>query len=260
MIRATVGYMTLMSQSYEVDYDAVDQYVLSRAGLNAPSNATGGRVDLSFGDHSVALQAAQGFSTIKSDSTTMTFPSGGRMSWALQYRGQIAGMIRPLFTYTKVNPSSSLGESVTIDGNTKTTVGVRYGNGYQTMMGAGVQIDVAGATVDVEMDTITFHKQTIKNTTDKDRKIQSMILQAKYPFGATTAMLKFTSDSAKLGQTSDVGDITQTQIVVGAEHKLDATCRLHAVYSMGNESTKETASASEKVASTGFNFGVTASM
>lgn len=260
MISTTFGKMTLMSQGFEVDYDAIDQYVWSMAGQNAPSNATGARVDLSFGDHSVAVQAVQGLSTITSGSTTMTFPTGGRMSWALQYRGQIAGMIRPLFTYTKVSPSSSLGTSVTIDGNTKTTVGVRYGNGYQTQMGVGAQVDIAGATVDVEMDTVTFHKQTIKDTTEKDSKISSMIVQAKYPFGATTGLLKFTSDSHKFGATSDVGDITQTQIALGAEHKLDATCRLHAIYSMGNASTKATASESEKVASNGFNFGVTASM
>ena len=127
-------------------------------------------------------------------------------------------------------------------------------------MGAGVQVDVAGATVDVEMDTVTVHKQTIKDTDEKDSKIQSMILQAKYPFGATTAMLKFTSDSHKFGKDGGVDDITQTQIALGAEHKLDANCRLHAVYSMGNSSEKATSSTSEKVATTMVNLGVTASM
>ena len=40
MFSASLGQMTLMSQSFENDYDAIDQYVRSMAGMNAPSNAT----------------------------------------------------------------------------------------------------------------------------------------------------------------------------------------------------------------------------
>jgi hypothetical protein len=110
------------------------------------------------------------------------------------------------------------------------------------------------------MDQIKIMKQK-DSTTEKDQTVQSIIAQVKYPFGATTGLLKFTSDSHKKGEEKDVGDISQTQMALGAEHKLDGSCRLHAVYSTKNMTTKGSGTGNDtKVAAMTINLGVTASM
>jgi hypothetical protein len=77
-------------------------------------------------------------------------------------------------------------------------------------------------------------------------------------------LFKFTSDSHKLGADKDLGDMSQTQMALGAEHRLDGNCRLHAVYSTGNATSKGTSTDGTdgdiKVSANTINFGLTAAM
>lgn len=251
MITASFGKMGVLAQSWENDYSSTDQYLYSMISDYAPANANGAQVDLAFGDHNIAIQGVQGVSSYDD----YTFEAEGGLSTSVQYRGEINKMIRPLITYTMVKASDSAGTK-TEDG---VTTSVNMGNGLTTQLGAGVQVDAAGATIDVEYDSVKIHKAK-SDTTGKDQNATAMIAQVKYPFGATTALVKFASDSLKKGAASDVGDVSKTGMAVGAEHKLDGNCRLHAVYTSENKTTKGAASSDTKVAKTGFNFGVTASM
>lgn len=260
MVSATFGKMTLLSQSWETSYADTDDYLTSLAGGQDPGEHNGAKIDLSFGNHGVSLQAMEGMHSISSGGGTTSFNTSGMMSTAFQYRGTIADMIHPLISYTMVKPSSSRGNNVVTVGNKRTSVDELYGKGYQTQMGIGAQFAVAGATVDAELDTVKFHKQTVVGTTTKDSNIQSIVLQAKYPVGMTTPIFKMTSDSHKMGMDGNVGDISQTQFAIGAEHKLDSNCRLHAIFQSSSSTTKATASTSSKLAATGFNMGVTAAM
>ncbi len=257
MVSATFGRMRLLAQSWERDSDTTDQYMVSMAGGMHPDNANGAEIDLSFGDHSIAIQALQG---VKS-ADDYTFESKGGLSTAVQYRGEINKMIRPLITYTMVKTAGSSGYKDAnfngmYDAGEDT---VNSGNGYQTQLGAGVQVDAGGATVDLEYDSVTVNKTKVP-TTSKDKKITSMIAQVKYPLGSTTPFFKVAMDNSKLSAVANAGDKKQTQMALGVEHKLDANCRLHAVYTSSNTTETVDASTSNKVAATGFNLGVTASM
>ncbi len=249
MISATFGKMQMLAQSYETDYSSTDMYLYSAANMVGikGTDSSGAKIGLSFGDHSLAIQALQGLSTVED----ATFKSSGGLTTAIQYRGNINNMIRPLISYTMVRTS---GSTTTADSKTA----ANYGDGYQTQMGAGVQVDAAGATVDLELDTVKNHKQ--KGSTGKDSNVQSIIAQVKYPVGMTTPFIKFVSDSAKYGAAQDVGDMARTAMAVGVEHKLDSSCRLHAVYTSDNSTTKAGTAGDNKVAETGFNIGVTAAM
>ena len=261
MVSATFGRMRLLAQSWERDSDTTDQYMVSMAGGMHPDNANGAEIDLSFGDHSIAIQALQGVSTIGDSKDGATFNKSGGLSTAIQYRGEINKMIRPLITYTMVKPSSSATASVTTKSatSTKSEDAGNYGNGYQTQLGAGVEVDAGGASVDLEYDSVTTLKTKVP-TDSKDQKVTSMIAQVKYPVGSTTPFFKVTMDNSKLGADKNAGDKKQTKMALGVEHKLDASCRLHAVYTSSNTTETVDASTSNKVAATGFNLGVTASM
>ena len=265
MVTLTFGHMRLSAQSWENDYSSTDQYVYSGVSSMAPDNANGVQVGLTFGDHSVTVQALQGLSDIGAGSDTTKFATGGKLSTSLQYRGEINKMIRPLVTYTTVNTSSSMGTNSAVNAGKTIKTAVNYGNGYQTQLGAGVQIEAAGATVDVEYDMVTALKQKAATTGAstagfKDNKWTSMILQAKYPVGSSTPFFKFTSDTGKMGADLGAGDTKGTNMALGVEHHLDSHCRLHAAYTMSNSSTKADATYSTKVATGGFNLGVTAKM
>lgn len=265
MITATFGHMGLMAQSWENDYSSTDQYIYSGAGGMAPGDANGVQVGLTFGDHSVTIQALQGLSSIGEGDDTTTFTSGGKLSTALQYRGEINKMIRPLFTYTTVSTSSSMGTNSVIKDGKTTKTAVNYGNGYQTQLGAGVQVDAGGATVDLEYDMVTAMKQKASATGDstagfKDNKWTAMVLQAKYPVGSSTPFFKFASDSGKMGADSAIGDTSGTNMALGVEHNLDSHCRMHAAYTMASSTKKMDATYSTKVSKSGFNLGVTAKM
>jgi len=258
MLSTSFGKLSALGLSWENDYSSTDQYISSMAGDYAPSNGNGAQADLSFGDHSISLQVLQG---MKTDWDGATYASKGGLSSTVSYRGEINKMIRPLISYSTIRTAGTHGVMTNDDG---TTTATKRG-AYATELGAGVQVEAAGATVDLEMDQIKIMKQK-DSTTEKDHNVQSIIAQVKYPFGATTGLLKFTSDSHKMGEEEDVGDISQTQMALGAEHKLDSNCRLHAVYSTMNRTHKKTTTEGEfsdkdsKVAATTINLGVTASM
>lgn len=244
MVSATFGQMHLLGGSWENSYDRADQYLYSWTNETLYRDRNGAQVDLSFGDHKLAIQAVEGESEIGGKA----FEDNGGLSTSLQYRGNL-GMVRPLISYSMLRPTA--GRSV--DGS------ANYGDGYATVMGAGVQADAAGATVDLELDTIKFNKQ--KGVTGaKDSNLQSIVAQVRYPVGSTTPFVKFISESHKFGAASDVGDKTGTSFAFGAEHKLDSACRLHAVYTSSNTATKVAGGKEDKMTDTGFNLGVTAAM
>ncbi len=258
MVSATFGRMAMLAQSWENDYSYTDQYLVSMTGLMAPSNSDGAQIDLGFGDHSLSIQALQGVSSAKG----YTFDSKGGLSTSLQYRGNINNMIRPLITYTIVKAAGSAGY-VDANGNASFDEGedtINMGNGLQNQLGAGVQVSAGGATIDLEYDTITSLKAKAP-TGGKDEKYTSIVAQVKYPVGSTTPFLKIASNSSKLGADKDVGDVTGMGLALGVEHALDGNCRLHAVYTNSNSTTKGDGSGKDtKETGTGFNFGVTASM
>lgn len=254
MLSVTFGKQQLLAQSFETSYDSNDVYLYSIAHDFSKHDQAGAKVTLSFGDHSIALQAVQGDSATeyKDGVATNDFASTGGLTTAIQYRGNIMDMIRPMITYTMVNTAGSKGMSAD-----KTTA-FNYGNGYQTQMGAGVQIAAAGALVDLEYDTVKLHKQ--KSSEEKDKNIQSIIAQVKYTVGDTTPFVKLTSDSYKKGADQGINDVTRMAFAVGVEHKLDEVCRIHAFYMNDAWKVKTSADSDTKISETGFNLGVTAKM
>jgi len=88
----------------------------------------------------------------------------------------------------------------------------------------------------------------------------SIVAQVKYPVGATTPFLKVTSDTTKHGLDKGEDDVAGMNLALGVEHALDTSCRLHALYYSKASGTKDDAGKEEKVTTTGFNFGLTASM
>ena len=254
MVTAHFGRMKLIAQSWENSYDGIDQYMMSWAGMHAPANSDGARVDIAFGDNKVSVQAVEGVSSFSMNNTTTQFNTSGGLTTGIQYSGEINKMIKPIVSYTMVRTTSTKGTAT----EGATTSDVNYGNGYETQLGAGVQVAVAGATVDLEYDSIKMHKQ--KNAADdKDQDLASIIAQVKYPVGMTTPFLKLASETWKVGADKNVGDMTHMGLALGVEHALDSNCRLHAVY-MNDASTTKGTSKDDKMTTAGFNFGVTASM
>ncbi len=272
MITAHFGKMKVLALGVENSYEEIDTYITSMAGKAAPMNSTGARFDFGFGDHNVSLQLVEGLrswstkmgdgagNSIASDST---FSPRGGLTSALQYRGSLNnGMIKPVVTYTQVRSSSTKGdatETETLGGVPETNKGTsNYANGLATMLGVGAQISTAGAVIDLEYDSITNPKQ--KDSDAKDVKASSVVAQVKYAVGSSTPFLKVTSDSKKFGGDEDAGDESAMNLAVGVEHNLDASCRLHAVYMSKALTMKNLAGKDNKHTTTGFNFGVTASM
>ncbi len=247
MITAHFGRMRVLAQSVENSYEEMDQYLWSWAHMHAPGNSDGVRLDFGFaGDHAVSIQAVEGMSEDKDGNT---FEQNGGLTTALQYRGNLNnGMVKPIVTYTQVRTTA------------RKSGAVDRSNGYMNQLGLGAQVSFSGAAVDLEYDSGTMLKDKAK-TDAKDVTMTSIVAQVKYPVGATTPFLKVTSESSKLGKDKGVDDKTGMNLALGAEHALDANCRLHAVYT--SEATTTEAGEGKKdgkVTTTGFNFGVTASM
>jgi hypothetical protein len=258
MITAPFGKMKVLALGVENSYDEIDQYIMSMAGDEAPMNATGARFDFGFGDHNVSVQAVEGVRSITIEDMGMTkFNPRGGLTTALQYRGEINKMIKPVVTYTQVRPSSTKG-TFAFEDETLPDQPVNLGNGYRTIIGVGAQMAVAGAAIDLEYDSIKNHKQ--KGSDGKDNDITSLVAQVKYAVGASTPFLKISSDAHKFGEDKGEGDVAGMNLAIGVEHALDTSCRLHALYYSKASGTKDDAGKEEKMTTTGFNFGVTASM
>jgi hypothetical protein len=253
MVSATFGRMPLMAGSIENSYDSIDRYFDSMALGHMAGEHNGATVKLSFGDNHVSLQAVEGVRNISEETSNVEFEQKGGLTTGLQYKGDF-GMARPILTYTMVKTASS--KSKVQDGANATST--NYGNGYKTILGAGVQVD-AGAVIDVEFDSVKEHKPKDVDGA-KDKNTQSIIAQAKYAIGDTTPFLKIMHETMKQGAAKDSGDISSLTYGFGAEHKLDAACRLHALVKMANKTTKNNEGKDDKTNSTEFNLGVTASM
>jgi len=272
MVTAHFGKMKVLALGVENSYEEIDTYITSIAGKAAPMNSTGARLDFGFGDHTVSVQAVEGvrsWSTMVEDGVgnsstdASTFEPRGGLTSALQYRGNLNnGMIKPVVTYTQVRSSSTkgagkvtneiMGQKDSVDYTSD------YKNGLANMLGVGAQINTAGAVIDLEYDSITNPKQ--KDSDEKDVKVSSVVAQVKYAVGSSTPFLKVTSDSKKFGLDKDFGDQTAMNLALGVEHNLDASCRLHAFYMSKALTMKNMEGKDNKHTTTGFNFGVTASM
>ena len=250
MITAHFGRMRVLSQSVENSYEEIDQYLWSWAHMHAPANSDGVRLDFTFAaDHAVSIQAVEGVAMIGEGEDALKFERNGGLTTALQYRGNLNnGMVKPIVTYTQVRTSAR--KSGEVD----------YSNGYMNQLGLGAQMSFSGAAIDLEYDSGTM----LKDKADKDAKdatMTSIVAQVKYAVGATTPFLKVTSDTMKMGADKGVGDQTGMNLALGVEHALDTSCRLHAVYLSQAGTTEAGEGAKDtKMTSTGFNFGVTASM
>ena len=250
MITANFGKMRVLAQSVENSYDEIDQYLWSWAKMHAPSNSEGVLLDFTFAaDHTVSIQAVEGVAMIGEGEEALKFERNGGLTTALQYRGNLNnGMVKPIVTYTQVRTSAR--KSGEVD----------YSNGYMNQLGLGAQMSFSGAAIDLEYDSGTM----LKDKADKDAKdatMTSIVAQVKYAVGATTPFLKVTSDTMKMGADKGVGDQTGMNLALGVEHALDTSCRLHAVYLSQAGTTEAGEGAKDtKMTSTGFNFGVTASM
>ena len=273
MLSVSFGKLAVLALSWENDYSSVDEYFVSAAGNLTPLTANGVQADATFGDHSLSLQVLQGETSVKDgDGNTWTFNKSGGLTTSLQYRGEINKMIRPLIGYTLQRPSSTKGTStvkVTDTSTGKTTdtkVTGTYKDGLTTQIGAGVQVAVADATIDAEYDMVTQNKfkYTAEGSSEEQESkavnVNSIVFQAKYAIGMTSPFVKFSSDTTKKGANDGIGDITGTNIGLGVEHKLDPTCRLHAVYYNSATSEKAAGSTTKKVTASTFNLGVTASI
>jgi hypothetical protein len=270
MVTAHFGKMKVLALGVENSYDEIDHYLMSLAGEHAPMNSTGARIDLGFGDHNISIQAVEGVSGTFGEeeeitdggtqTPTISFGKSGGLTTALQYRGEINKMIKPVVTYTQVRPTSSKGTVDRLVGDDSTA---NYGDGFMTQIGVGAQVSTAGAVIDLEYDTVKMHKQKgvtgAAAATNKDADMSSLVAQVKYTVGSSTPFLKLTSDTMKKGQEKDEGDMTGMNLALGVEHALDSSCRLHAVYTSMAKSTKSN-SKDDKETTAGFNFGVTASM
>ena len=258
MLSVSFGHMGYLMQSWENDYDTIDEYMFSLANGKAFTTSNNGiQANASFGDHALALQVLQGESSTTIGKNTVNFTNNkGGLTTSLQYRGEINKMIRPLITYSMVKPSSS---NTTYTDSANKSHSLTFTN-LSTQLGVGVQVAVASATIDAEYDSVSVPKYTVDTVDTKAETVSSIVLQGKYAMGMTSPFLKITVDSDKLGADSNVGDIAQTQVALGVEHKLDQTCRLHAVFFNQAQSIKADSSNTTKVSSNNFNLGVTASI
>jgi hypothetical protein len=247
MITAHFGRMRVLAQSVENSYDEIDSYIKSMAKDHAPENSEGVRLDFGFaGDHAVSIQAVEGMSKDKAGNE---FEKNGGLTTALQYRGNLNnGMVKPIVTYTQVRTTA------------RKSGAVDRSNGYMNQLGLGAQMSFSGAAVDLEYDSGTMLKDKAV-TGAKDVTLTSLVAQVKYPVGATTPFLKLASETMKFGAEKGVNDWTGMKLALGVEHALDASCRLHAVYT-SDATTTEAGEGNKdgKDTTTGFNFGVTASM
>jgi hypothetical protein len=257
-LSVVAGKMYLLTQGWESDYDPYDQYIFSLAGNLAPTQAeNGAQINLIFGDHTFSAQALQGnHLLITSDNKEVTFENNGGLSTALQYRGVFYGGIKPIFTYSLVRTSSSKGSD-----------GHNYGDGYQSQIGASVQLVYGNMFLDAEW--LTVKKLKFKNepsADNKDTDYSSLVFQAKSYTSHVTPIFKITLDQMKTGMNQSqidsgaVGNLVGTQYAIGLERMLDKSCRLHAVYSVDSTSQKIAANKTKTVNKYQINLGVTASI
>lgn len=255
MITLSFGKLNALSQSIENSYEVQDLYITSMAyGYNVV-NAAGGQVTANFGDHSLSLQILQGVSTVGTNS----FDSKGGLTTSIQYAGDINKMIKPVLTYSMVKTASSKAYVKDASGKDTAVVAANYGNGYQNQLGAGVAVDVAGAKIDLEYDSVTMIKQK-DDEASKNSTVNSIVAQVKYAVADFTPFLKITSDTKKLGADEGLGDVTGMKFALGTEYAMAPGFRLHAFYMSDATSKKAAGSTTDKETTTGFNMGVTASL
>lgn len=267
------GKFAVLAQSWENSYDSSDRYLESWTLGLAPEDSVGVQLDYAIdASNLLSLQVMNG----QKSNDTETFSDEGGLSTAIQYTGKFAdGMAQPKITYTMVKPSGTkrnapaknAGES-DADYATRVAAESQYsrGNGLSTQLGVGVKVATAGVDADLEYNMVTQNKLKALGSASsdglKDTTNSSIIVHLAYAVTPETKpFLKVTMDGAKFGADEGAGDINAMGVALGAEHMLDKTCRLHAVYTMGNATVKKTAAGKDtKINDTGIVFGLTSTM
>jgi hypothetical protein len=268
MFSVSAGKLDARDFSWEWDYSSTDEYLYGRAGSYGIDNVPGVELKTAFGTNALFLQVLQGSSSISTSNPSTRISadadhSTGGLTSTLQYRGSfVDGMVRPILTYANVRMASS--KFTTTSGTTKTSY--NYGNGYQTHLGAGIKITAAGSTTDVDYNRVKILKQK-NNDLDKETNVTSISLQTRLPaMESVTPLIKICTDTDRKGKTGNLGDVSRSAFVAGAEYAFSPVVRLHAMYSSDMTTTKayedtaKTKIADKKVTANTINMGATAAL
>jgi hypothetical protein len=265
MFSMAAGKIDARDFSWEWDYSTTDEYIFSRSGTYGIENVPGIEGKLNLGDHQFYVQALQGATVIAKNKTDIS-SSSGNLTTSIQYRGDFMDhMIQPLITYANVRTAES--KFTITDSNTKAMKSYNYGNGYQTHLGVGVKFLIAGTNSDIEYDMANTMKQKDVDTS-KAIATTSIVAQTRLqPISDFTPYVKIISDTEKLDQDNNKGDIARMAYALGTEYALKPSIRVHLIATMENSTTKLVTDPNDsknigdkKIAGTGFNMGVTASM
>ena len=86
----------------------------------------------------------------------------------------------------------------------------------------------------------------------KAEKAGSIILQAKYPIGAFTAVAKVEVATDRLGKDNNADDVDQTGVSIAAEYAIAKDARLYGVYNNVSQTVKSPSNAAyDKKVATG---------
>ena len=203
----------------------------------------GGSVFYNFSGQKLELQVTNGDKTTETDASgTSSYATGGNVTTALAYHGDF-GAIKPLVTYSQVRyaqPSE--------DTNGDRTLTVHNGSG-RTLVGIGAQIQAAGAGLALEYDLAnvdpikTRAPGATKVDSVKAENANSIILQAKYPFGAFTAVAKIEIAMDRLGKDNNADDVDQMGVSMAAEYAIAKDARLYGVYNNVRQTIKSPSNA-----------------
>lgn len=188
-----VGRMPLWaSGSVEADYSSIDQYIysyISEEFAKVMPVTTGVDLTYTFGTNAVSFDAVNGF--YDGTATTKGQQRGENMSYGLAYRGNIAGMVRPIVSYNQLSRIRN-GEGAQRDDKTN----------YSAMC-VGAQVSAAGADFDLEYDTLkkpefTSFEVNPAAATDATAPKVLEVTNAKEDTAGIIAQVAYTITAAKL--------------------------------------------------------------
>jgi Phosphate-selective porin O and P len=237
MLTMRVGKYKVLTGSVErVLYDSMDYYHKSYLRTYVDGlvgNGTGVEMTGNFGDHKVLLQVANGLPVDADEGETQGKPKGENNTLSVIYRGDIAKMVKPVVSYSKINR-------------------IRNGSGAArdekasyTAYGLGAQIAAAGAVIDLEYDIFqtpefkTFEMNETTNaiveTTNAKNDIKSMVFGVGYDIKAVKVkpLLKYSTDEHKVDSEKAK---SQTATTLAVEWRPgEKNVRYHAAYVMKDD-------------------------
>ncbi|MCX6116762.1 MAG: hypothetical protein NT027_04420 [Proteobacteria bacterium] len=247
------GFFDARDLAWEWDYSSTEQYIYANVSKYGIVAQPGVEVKGGIEDQWFYLQVLQGATP-----AGVTFEkSSGGLTTSLQYRGNFMDkMLRPIATYAMVRTANSKGTLTNAD---KSTTAVNYDKVYQTHMGLGLKVAVAGSTTDIEYATVKNHKLK-DDDTSKDKNAASFLIQSRLPeISGAVPYLKAVVDTDKKGADKNEGDLARTAYALGAEYAWDSSIRLHAIFSIDQAKTTQ-AKGDQTVNEQKINFGITGSI